>query len=196
MSNDINSYICKESGLTVLELEKYRNVRFSENYIVNIKKIGESIIFSSNVGDMAFTNMKKYYLLIEQFIKEANVKYPIIEIRDLTKLKGLVHSREIKYQRDYLMSHEDQFAGLILSNASLWLKGLASAGFRNYKTSIIFKTTNGYSESINTAINILKYKTDFPRRKKKNRKIKITQENIDEIIDIFSNLMWNNKFKN
>ncbi|MEA3560086.1 MAG: PAS domain S-box protein, partial [Candidatus Thermoplasmatota archaeon] len=154
--NGRKEYICPETSLPILELEEFTNVKFDGNYIFNIKKIGDSILYIKNRGDMANSNVKRYYELIERFIKAADVKESVVEIRDMSYLTGRTPVVQLTYQKNYLQTHQEGIAGFILCKAPLWLRTYASAGFKTYKTSTIFTTARNYSKAIHKALDILK----------------------------------------
>ncbi len=81
-------YRCTVSGLPVLELEEFQNRKIAEDYYLNIKKIGDSIILHESRGNLANIDMEKYYQVQKEFIRKASLIEPYIEIRDFTNLRG------------------------------------------------------------------------------------------------------------
>ncbi|MCK5147652.1 response regulator [bacterium] len=154
--NGRKEYTCPVTFLPVLELENFRDVKITGNYTFNIKKIDDSILFVRNQGDMADFNAKQHYKLLEEFVSEAGVKKPYVEIRDYSKLMGKASNRSIKNQKDYLLTHEDSYAGFLFCSAPLWVRIIAEAAVRSYPTSIIFAFDRKYKQAVSTALDILK----------------------------------------
>ncbi|MBN1968617.1 MAG: PAS domain-containing protein [Candidatus Delongbacteria bacterium] len=148
-------YICPESGLKVLELEKYSNFLFDKDYYFRIKKVGDSIIVVSNKGHASRSDLKKYYEIVENFIKEANVIEPLFEIRDMKNISGTIHTRDIKLQREYFEKNSHRYAGFALCNAPIWLRALTFAGFRSLNYPVHFNVFNNYREAVTSAVQLL-----------------------------------------
>ncbi len=151
-------YTCPESGLPVLELESFRNVKITEKFIFNIKKIGDSIICLNSRGDLAYIDIERYYELLGRFIQAADVKEPIVEIRDMSDLTGRAPSHQIRHQKEYMLAHQNRFAGLVICRAPPWAKMIVRAGFRKFRSSIVFTTAKDYKSAVLSAENILENK--------------------------------------
>lgn len=150
------SYICPKTGLSILELEDFKNVDLGDGYRYNLTKVGSSIIYVENKGNMKDYRVAKFYNLLEQFIKVADVKTPYVEIRSYKKLSGRLNPEMVKLQKDFLIKNEEITAGLILANTPMWLGVIAKAGFQRYETTTEFRTSSGYEEAIKDALEILK----------------------------------------
>ncbi len=151
-------YVCPETHLPVVELESFNNVMISKDYEFNIKKIGDSIVYVKNSGNMLYSNMTRYYELVDKFIIEAEVKCPYIEIRDFKQLIGKPSSFEIKYQKKYLVRNQQRKLGLIFCNAPIWLRTITTVGFKTYGISTKFTTESGYSQAVAQAQKMLQQK--------------------------------------
>ncbi|MGL1933567.1 MAG: hypothetical protein OCD01_01030 [Fibrobacterales bacterium] len=160
--NGKREYIDTISGLNVTELEDYLNFPIAEHYNFNIRKLGDSIVYISNSGNMELTNMRRYYELVEAFLQKAGVQLPYVEIRDFKKLKGRPQSYEIKYQKQYLIDHQVQKAAIIFCNTPLWLRAVTSIGFKTYRIATQFSNVNSLFKALSGAE---KYLESFKYRK-------------------------------
>ncbi len=148
-------YICPITSLPILELEKFHNLKIGKNYILNIKKIGNSIIHIQNQGNLEDLNIQKYYELVEKFVQKANVRKPFVEVRNLFDLTGRISNNTIRYQKSYFQANEKNIAGFIIYNAPLWLRVISKTGFKSNSLNIVYKTVSNYKHAITTAQNIL-----------------------------------------
>ncbi|MBU2629981.1 MAG: response regulator, partial [Proteobacteria bacterium] len=136
-----------------------------DNYTYSFRKIGDSIVYVTNSGNMDFFNVETHYRLMEDFIKEAGIKYPFIEVRDVERLKGKPPSRVIKKQKSYLIENQEKMAGFIFCNAPFWLRAVAAAGINRYKTSTQVIVCKNYTEALTKAKIIAENKPVLPEGK-------------------------------
>ncbi|MCK5704493.1 MAG: hypothetical protein KAI29_25245, partial [Cyclobacteriaceae bacterium] len=159
MGSQEKTYQCPVSGLPVLELEAFTNVDFGNGFYVNVRKIGDSIIHSINRGDMKYSDIARYYKLIEAFIEQANVTKPFVEIRDYENLTGKATSSQKNIQKNYFKDHKDDFAAAIFCNIPDWLRiilRLATILFKASRDTLFI--CKDYSDAIQKAVDILKNK--------------------------------------
>ena len=130
MSN--REHIDSESGMTVLEVDGFNDVKIGEDYFFTFRKLGDSIVQVIARGDMKSANAERYYDLLEKFIKVAEVKLPFIELRDLRDVKGRAPPKQLTLQKEYILAHQDNYLGWIISGAPPWLRVFAKAGFATY----------------------------------------------------------------
>ncbi len=154
-NNGKKEYTCAETGLQTIELEDFTEVKINDNYTFNIKKIGTSILYIQCAGSMAFSDIKGYYELLNEFAKKVNIKKPWVEIRDLTNLTGRAPRTEIIKQKEYYQNAENNIAGFVLCNPPLWMRAIMLAGTRIYRTSIIFDSASNYKEAISKGQKII-----------------------------------------
>lgn len=148
-------YKCPITSLPVLELEEFNNIQITQDYYFNVKKIGESIVFVQSCGDMRFSNMARYYALLDGFLKKANVRSPYVEIRSFANLKGKTPSSEIKKQKEIVVKKQDCCAALIFCDAPFWLNAIAKAGFKSYDVTTKFYAIKDYAQAVNIAKSVL-----------------------------------------
>ena len=148
-------YQCPVTSLPVLELEEFNNIQITKDYYFNIKKIGDSIVFVQSIGDMRFSNMTRYYALLEGFLEKANVRLPFVEIRSFATLTGRTPSKEIKTQKEIVVKNQERCAALIFCGAPFWLSAIARAGFKSYNVNTVFDCAPDYEHSINLAVKVL-----------------------------------------
>ncbi len=169
---------CPHSGLPITKIESFIGIELNPNYTLNIIKIGESIVYIQNNGDMTNLSMDRYYTYLEDFIIKAKIKKPYVEIRDLTFLTGRIKKSEVTTQKNYILEHLNDSAHLILCNAPFWTRSLAKATFKAFKIPILFQSTQSYSESIDATL-----ATDKP-----------PPEGLEKLLD-YSDLYFNTEWK-
>jgi signal transduction histidine kinase len=148
------TYKCKITGLQVLERWDFTNIDIGNGYKVTLTKIGNSIIHSTNRGNMRFTNVEKYYSLVEAFIMQTGIEKPYVEIRDFRHLKGRSPSRQIQLQVKYLRDHEHEVAGMIVCNARGVMEIVIRSAFKLIKTPMRLHFCKDYETAIKKAASI------------------------------------------
>lgn len=145
------TYKCSTSGLQIEEYDAFLEVDIGNGYLVSIRKIGHSIIHSTNRGNMKFTNVHAYYALVEQFIETARVLKPYVEIRDFRNLFGRSPATEIQRQVKYSRGHEDDVAGIVVCNAKGVMEIIVRSTFRLVKSSLKLQVCRSFEEAIQAA---------------------------------------------
>jgi signal transduction histidine kinase len=158
MEKSITRSKCPVTGLDILEDPKWINIPHKNNYKYTFKKIGDSIVFSENSGDMANTDMSKYHGLLDNFIKDTKIKEPFVELRSFNHLTGKPPAHELQKQRDYLSKNHDRITGLVLFGMPLWLRVLTSSAAKLNPTPIQIAIFKDYESGIKNATDILKSK--------------------------------------
>jgi signal transduction histidine kinase len=154
METKKQTYNCKVTGLQVEEHRDFTNIEIGHGYKVTLRKIGDSIIHSTNQGNMRFTNVEKYYDLVKGFIIRAGVAKPYVEIRDFKFLTGRSPSRQIQIQVKYLREHEHDVAGMIVCNARGVMEVVIRSAFRLIKTPIKLHFCKDYENALQKAADI------------------------------------------
>ncbi len=151
METTEKTYKAKIAGLQVLEHRDFTNIDIGQGYKVTLRKIGNSIIHSTNRGNMRFTNVEKYYSLVEEFIKQTSVVKPYVEIRDFKYLTGRSPSRQIQRQVKYLKDHEHEVAGMIACHAQGLMEVVIRSAFKLIKTPMRLHFCKDYETAIQKA---------------------------------------------
>ncbi|MCK5311517.1 MAG: hypothetical protein KAJ62_05380 [Desulfobacteraceae bacterium] len=149
---------CPVTGLDILEDPEWIKIPHKNDYTYTFKKIGESIVFSDNSGDMANTDMTRYQELLETFIKEKNIIEPFVELRSFNTLTGKPPAQELQKQRDYLAKNHNRMAALVLCGMPLWLRVISSSASKLNPTPTQISICKDYDSGIINAVNILKSK--------------------------------------
>lgn len=152
MGTEEKRHECDITELPVVELQEFINVDFGNGYKMNLRKIGDSIIHSSNEGSMKYSNIQRYYEEIENFIVKAQVKKPYIEIRDLKNLTYHSTSQQVQMQIKYLRDHEADIGGFIVCNITGFLEIVIKSAFKLIKSPIRHSICRDYKEAIIKAI--------------------------------------------
>jgi len=187
-----------KSELPILELENFQNVPLAENYFVNIQKIGDSIVYTRNRGDMRQFDSDKFFLLLNRFIEEAKVEKPIVQIRNYENLTGITSEKQIEKQRNYMLEHQDDYIALLLCNTPFWLRIASTATYKKGIASTMFEVLNTFESALQRAeelirtspavleSNVLLEKTEFQGRK---RRITVKADHIYELSDYCEKLL-------
>ncbi len=122
MKSKDKKYRYKDSELQVIELEDFTDIDFGNDYYCTLKKIGDSIVYSNNRGNMKYVDVSLYYQKIEAFIEHTKIERPIIEIQDYKDLTGKPNANQKDIQVKYLANHKDDYIAAIICNVPDWLR--------------------------------------------------------------------------
>ncbi|MBN2280046.1 MAG: response regulator [Candidatus Marinimicrobia bacterium] len=136
----------------VVEYDQYLNVKIHDYYIFNAKKIGKSIIYVNCKGDMNYFSAEKYYGLIEEFLRDAQVELPFVEIRDYKDLYGKVRSVETKIQKRILQNNKMNHLGLVIVNAPLWVRVIYYTAYKATLSDIRFFSARNDTQALEHAM--------------------------------------------
>jgi signal transduction histidine kinase len=131
-----NKYLSGFTHLKVTEYPEFTDLDIGSGYKLNFYKIGESIVYSKNNGNMKSANIKKYYETFEDFLSKANIQKPYIEIRDFGNLTGRAPSKEIQFQTKYLKEHEKDYLGFIVCNIRGIMEIVVKSAFKLIKSPV------------------------------------------------------------
>lgn len=165
MEQKRETYRCPVTGMEVLELEAFSNVDFGNGYFFSIKKVGESIIYSENRGNIHYSDVERHYKLVEDFIRQAHVKKPFVEIRDYTHLSGRPTTSQKELQRKYLIEHQEDFAGIIVCNIPEWLRVILKLTPFLFKIPFESVIAKDYGEAVQEAVKILQNRNVYKDEK-------------------------------
>ena len=154
METQNNISHCPATGLPLEKPGDWFDHRIG-NYTFSYSKIGESIVFVANRGDMKEFSVETHYKLLHAFAKRTGVVYPLIEIRDIRELKGKPPSSEMKKQKTYFIEHQDLFAGFIMCNVPFWLRAVVQAALKRYKVSMEFVVCKTQEDALANARRLL-----------------------------------------
>ncbi|MCP3940360.1 MAG: response regulator [Desulfobacteraceae bacterium] len=155
MENTRQISICPVSGLIVFDLPQWAHIK-KGCYVYSYTKIGESIIYMHNTGNVKGFDTNLHAGFMRQIVRETGVKKPYIEIRDFKNVQGRASPRQIKDTKEYVVKNQEDIAGLVFCNIPFWARSIAIMGFKSYKVSTKFAACKNYKEAIKSSINILK----------------------------------------
>lgn len=121
------------------------------NYTYSYWKIGESIIFAANHGDLKDFSVDTHYKLMEQFIKESKASFPIIEIRDVKNVTSKPTTEQIKKQKSWFLNQHDKYMAFMVCNVPFWLRAVFLAGLKRYKVPMSFLVCRDYPQAMSKA---------------------------------------------
>ncbi|MGL1934548.1 MAG: ATP-binding protein [Fibrobacterales bacterium] len=151
---------CPVSKREITYLDHFLNIPINESYIFNIRKVGPSILYISCSGNLKETNAEIFFQLVDEFIQEAKVKLPYIEIHDFTDITGHLSSKQVMLNKKIVSERSSKIAGVIYLNAPFWVGKLTQIGLSTFKKSIPFVRKKTYKEAINVANSLLEYNND------------------------------------
>jgi len=155
-------YKCPVTGQQIYENEKFINFQFAGDYSINFRKIGDSIVYAKNSGNMKYFETEKYNLLLDDFIRVSNVIQPFVEIRDYTDLYGRVRSYEAIKLKNILKNNELKLAGFINCNAPTLINILFKTAVKSVAhNDIKFDFAKNYKQAVEQALSILENKDAF-----------------------------------
>lgn len=148
--------ICPVSGLEISSNKKYASVKISPSYKISLQTIGNHIVFSQNAGDMQFTDIDRYYEIVEELIETENIQKPIIEIRDFSELYGLSPVEQFRKQADYIVNHAANFKAIIYFNVSEKMRNVLETAVLKGPMLIPFFICDDYRDALLQATEIEK----------------------------------------
>lgn len=141
-------------GMRVETIDEFLNVDIGNGYILNFRKIGDSIIHSFNSGNLKYTNQDKYYEYLPRFIEQSGAKTPVIEIRDFQNLRGKANSKQLQLQYHYSKKYKHLIGGLVACNISKRLDTLIWTGIKLLKLPIQIEIRPDLNQAIEWACQI------------------------------------------
>ncbi len=141
--------------MEILELKDFADVDFGNGYFFSVKKLGDSIIYTTNRGNMKYSDVLRHYRMIEAFVEQAYVKKPYVEISDYIHLTGRPTTSQKELQRKYLIDHQEDFAGIIVCNIPEWLRILIKLTPYLFKIPFDNIITRDYREAVEKAKEML-----------------------------------------
>ncbi len=145
---------CQESGLPLLKDPKWHNIH-KGNYHYSYTKVGDAIVHVHNRGNVKYFDSTVHESLIKEFIIDAGVSTPYVEIRDFEHLKGRGSAKQIQATKEYVLGNQKHLAGFMYCNMPFWVRSITRAGFKAYTVSTEFAACKTYAEAIEKAMEIL-----------------------------------------
>ncbi len=204
MDNNKHIKICPVSGLEILEKPEWINKKIGNDYYISFRKVGNNIINTQNRGLMSGFRTQRHYKYLWDFIRDAEVEQPFIEMRDHTYLTGLPSAKESNRQRNILIQMQNSIAGLIIYNTSLAVRALAGVAFKMYKN-VDLETAicKNYRAAMGKAISMLSdtYNDNLPvsdngfDKSDSQEKVDITRQDINDFAEMLGTIVWDEKEK-
>jgi hypothetical protein len=158
---DQKQQFCPYTGLEIQELKEFSHIQGESDYFYSIKKIGDSILYLTNSGDMSLYDVKTQYDLVDRFITKAQMKKPIVEIRDFSQLTGRTRIDQLRSLQKYYKDNEEDYFGIILCGAPVWLGGLARAAYKTTNILTQFLIAGNYKKAITSALALTEKKLQY-----------------------------------
>lgn len=191
--------ICPVTGLEILEKPEWIDRKIGNNYYINFRKIGKNIVSIQNRGNMKEYSAQEQYNQLWDFIEEAGVEKPFVEMRDFIYLSGLPPVKETNMQRNILIDAQDIIAGIVYYNTSFLIRTMVSAGLKMYKDiDIETAICKNYEIAILKALDIFRKENKplFGEETLKTdnlEKFSITQNDLDGFAEILGTIVWDEK---
>jgi len=137
------------------ELEVFHKVHAAGDYYFSFRKIGESIVHIRSEGNLKHAEVETYYGLLDEFCLRENIKQPIVEIRDLSRVKGRLSAKQMTAQKQYFLEFPNKTAGWILFAAPLWMRMIAKAGFSSFPHKFPYFFISNFEKAVSVATAIV-----------------------------------------
>ncbi len=143
--------ICPITGLEVLTTPEWR-AKTVGGITFSFSKIGDSIIYAQNRGNLADASVDLYYGQMNAFAREMKVCEPFVEIRNMAHLTGMPRTSEIRNQKAYLLANQDRIQGFVVCNARFWMGTAMKAAVKGYSGGVQSAVCSDYAHAVRTAI--------------------------------------------
>ena len=157
------SQTCPVTGLEVRTTEDWRS-KTVNGITFSFRKIGDSIIYSQNLGNLADASVDLYYRQMDAFAREMNVSEPFVEIRNMGRLSGMPSTSEIRNQKAYLVANPHRIQGFVICNARFWMRTAMNAAVKGYSGSVQSAVCKDYKHGIQMAVAFQKRSGQRPDR--------------------------------
>ncbi|MFP4289597.1 MAG: PAS domain S-box protein [Bacteroidales bacterium] len=147
---------CREAAMRVTILEEYTNVKLAEDYYTSLIKIDEAIVFIHSKANLKNHNVHKFNALIDTFCRDASVKKPYVQIRDMKDIEGKIPFSNLQEQRKSFMKNQDEMIGYIPLNEPFWMKVFINHAIKILQPKIIYSPAKDYPDALNRANKVLK----------------------------------------
>jgi PAS domain S-box-containing protein len=158
---------CPYSGLPVVSSPEFTNVNIGGDYLLTVKKFGESIVYNDSVGNYKYLKADQYNPVIEDFCEQTGVKEPFVRIIDFRHATGRISLKQLKLFTRYFLSQEGKLAGVVFLKGPTWLRPFIDLAVKIYNPSIQAVSASDDKESIDIALQIIAGKTaqNLPAKK-------------------------------
>ncbi len=153
---------CPVTGLPTISLRKFTDVQIKDDYFISLQKIGDSVVYIDGHGNLKNHDLDRFNEVIEGFCKEAGVKSPYVQIRNLAAISGRLTFSVTKKQISYLYENQHTMIGLVIIQGPAWFKPFISQGMRYFKPDFRVATVDNYTDSMEAAQKILAGQMENP----------------------------------
>lgn len=170
----------------------YRDIAISENYFINFTKVNESTVLVQNKGDLSEFKSDRYGELILEFLKNASIKKPYIEIRSFAGLKGTTSKSEMKKHLAFLEEHKENYLAIYFCETPFWLAPLSQMGYRNLKKFFVFEIMGSIEEAVTKAAALLASdgKKEIGTIRNKKNIYRISEDELRLAVDYATRILW------
>lgn len=150
--------LCPITHLPVTSLDQFLNVPLGGSYILNIRKIGKSILYISSSGNLKDADADRFYKMVEQFIQLAAVEKPYVEVHDFSNITGRLSSEQVGLNKKHVIQNSPNLAGIVYLHAPFWAGKLAQIGIATFKIGITLIIKNNYDLAMSAAQSLIEKK--------------------------------------
>lgn len=192
MNRKIDKKICPVTGLEIVESSMWKNLKLSESYMITYRKIGNHIVDVHGFGNMNDFDADRFQNFLDKFIEDQGVQLPYVEIRNFEDLSGVLPSkRTLLKQKTYFIENKDKRVGFVCYNTSSAIGMILMSGQRQYKKiDVTLSVQADYKSAVKKAVDILNDYTPYRTSKNKQKKYKITSEDIDKVALSCGSFLW------
>jgi len=172
---------CDKKNIMITLDKKWQNIQICSGYYCDFYKIADNIIYTTGGPNLKFFDSDSFFNFLTKYIEEKKVSLPIILIRDISDLEGILTSIERRKQKKYLVKYKENFLSLIYCTTNTILKNLLKVAAYNYEKEISIFVVPDVEQAMEKSIEIINgKKVSIPHEKKS---FTISQEDIDKLIE-------------
>ncbi len=146
---------CPATGLPVLSLPEFSDIRMNDGYHISLQKIGDSIVYIPGGGNLATYRIEEFNLFMDRFCNVADVREPYIQVRDVTHYYGKIPFDVLQKQRKYILDNQNRIAGFFTINDPLWMRVFINHGVWYFSPLTRFFSAKSYDEALTAAQKLL-----------------------------------------
>lgn len=192
MNKITESRICSITGLEIVESNRWKNLKLSEHYVITFRKIGNNIVDVHGYGNLIDFDAERFQNFLENFIQDQGVMLPFVEMRNFEDLHGVLPSkRTLLAQKTHFIENKDKRIGFVAYNTSKAIAMVLKSGLRQYKRiNVDIGVVADYKQAVEKALQMLKDYKPYKKVESRNKKYKISANEIEEVALSCGRFLW------
>jgi len=187
-----DSKLCPFTGLEIVESNKWKNLKLSDDYVISYRKIGDNIVDVHGYGNIIDFNAERFQNFLDNFVEDQGVSLPYIEMRNYEDVQGILPTKQtLVTQKSYFIENKDKRIGFVAYNATKAISMLLMSGVRQYKSvNVTVSVESDYQHGVVKALEIIKGYTPYKKTNTRNKKYRISSEAIEEVALSCGRFLW------